>query len=67
MECKVIIKEKELLEKEVNDWLDKNKLKIFNITQTENDGFITLTIFYNDLKETRKLKLDKISKINKSN
>jgi len=62
MKCKVIVAPKTFLEKEVNDWLQTEKINIVNVTQTENElGYITLTIFYLDIKETRKQKLDKIN------
>lgn len=63
MKCKVINTSKTLLEDEVNDWLQSNKYEIVNISQTEsvNNGYITLTIFYLELKEIRKKKLDNLN------
>ena len=63
MKCKVINGSKSNLEQLVNTWLEENKPEIFNILQTEGDsnGYITLTIFYFDIKETRLKKLDKLN------
>ena len=62
MKCKVINSNKYDLEKDVNDWLETGKYEIFNLTQTESasNGYITLTIFYLELKEIRKKKLEKL-------
>jgi len=63
MKCKVINGSKSNLEQLVNTWLEEIKPEIFNILQTESDsnGYITLTIFYFDIKETRLKKLDKLN------
>ena len=65
MKCKVINTSKNLLQEEVNDWLQTEKIEIINITQTEssNNGYITLTIFYLELKEIRKKKLGNLNNI----
>ena len=65
MKCKVINSSKSQLEEEVNEWLETGKYEIINILQTEDSsvGYITLTIFYLDLKEIRKKKLDKLNKL----
>ena len=66
MKCKVINTSKTNLEKDINNWLqfESGKFNITNITQTESsmNGYITLTIFYEELKEIRKRKLDKLNK-----
>ena len=64
MLCKVINAGKYELEKLVNIWLESGKYEIKTVTQTESDenGYITLTIFYYDLKELREMKLKKIEK-----
>jgi len=67
MKCKVFTVNKKILEHEVNEWLQSDEVKKFNITnitQTESTdiGYITLTIFYEELKEVRKRKLDKLNK-----
>lgn len=66
MKCKVINTSKNLLQEEVNDWLQTDKIEIINIVQTEssNNGYITLTIFYLELKEIRKKKLQKFDNLN---
>jgi len=63
MICKVINTGKGSLEKEVNDWLETGKYEIVEILQTESaeNGYITLTIFYLDIAESRKKKIDKIN------
>ena len=62
MKCKVINSSKKKLEQIVNEWLDEAKCEIFNISQTESaeNGYITLTIFYYDLKEARLKKLNEL-------
>lgn len=61
MKCKVINIGKSVLEYEVNNWLDSGKYEIFDIVQTQEDSYITLTIFYLDKQEIRKKKLDKLN------
>lgn len=63
MKCKVINSSKLSLEKDVNDWLSSNNCTISQVLQTESDhnGYITLTIFYYELKELRKEKLNKLN------
>jgi len=65
MKCKVINSSKSQLEEEVNEWLETGKYEIINILQTEDSsvGYVTLTIFYLDLKEIRKKKLDKLNNL----
>ena len=65
MKCKIINSSKQNLERDVNIWLESGKYEINNIAQTEsvNIGYITLTIFYLDLKEIRKKKIIKINNI----
>jgi hypothetical protein len=62
MKCKVINSSKKNLEYDINEWLESGKYNIVQVLQTEENttGYITLTIFYQDLKETRKSKLEKI-------
>jgi hypothetical protein len=64
MNCKVINSHKKNLEDDVNNWLKTGKYEITNIFQTEdaNMGYITLTMFYRDLKEVRSEKIKKINK-----
>lgn len=66
MFCKVINTSKQYLEDEVNEWLLSGKYDIINVVQTESasNGYITLTIFYLTLKESRKKKLDNLRDIN---
>jgi hypothetical protein len=63
MQCKVINSVKQSLEEDVNNWLKEVNPEIFNILQSESDsnGYITLTIFYFDKKEVRLKKLDKLN------
>jgi len=64
MICKVINTSKQELEQNTNKWLNENNgIEIINILQSESsdNGYITLTIFYLNLKESR---LKKINKIN---
>ena len=63
MKCKVINASKTQLESDVNNWLDLDKFEIFKILQTQNESYITLTIFYFDLKEIRAKKLNKLKKL----
>jgi len=63
MKCKVINSYKSNLEVEVNKWLESGKYEIIKTEQTQGDGYITLTIFYLDIKEARAKKIEKIEKI----
>lgn len=63
MRCKVINASKSNLERLTNDWLEEGKYEIINLTQTQDDSYITLTIFYLEKKEIRKKKLDKLNKL----
>lgn len=62
MKCKVINSSKKGLEDEVNDFLNLENPEIFKVLQTESDtnGYITLTIFYYTKNEVRAKKLLKI-------
>jgi len=62
MKCKVITADKRSLEDRLNDWLSTGKYNISNISQTQDDIYITVTIFYLDIQEERKKKLQKINK-----
>jgi len=61
MKCKVINTSKTLLERDVNNWLSSGKYEIFDILQTQEESYITVTIFYLDLKELRAKKLQKLN------
>lgn len=61
MKCKVFVEHNKALEDKVNKWLESGKYNIITMTQSF-DVYVTLTIIYEDLKEIRKRKLDKISK-----
>ena len=67
MKCKVINSTKNFLENDVNEWLKTGKYEITQILQTENlqQGYVTLTIFYLELQEARKKKIDKLNNIDK--
>ena len=62
MKCKVINSSKKGLEDEVNEWLKSENPEIFKVLQTESDsnGYVTLTIFYYTKNEVRAKKLEKI-------
>lgn len=62
MKCKVITDGRLSIEKEINEWLDNNKIEIFDITQSQNDNYVTVSIFYYDKQEIRKKKLEKLNK-----
>jgi hypothetical protein len=61
MLCKVINSSNYNLEKDINDWLSTGKYEIINIFQTQNDLFVTTTIFYLDIKEVREKKIKKLN------
>jgi len=61
MKCKVINSNKNNLEQRMTEWLITVEIEIINIVQTQENSYITLTILYNDIKEVRKLKLDKLN------
>jgi hypothetical protein len=64
MKCKVITSPKNTLEEDINKWLKTEKVDLTSVTQTENEvGYVTVTIFYLDIKETRKKKLDKLNNL----
>lgn len=56
-----------MLEKDINEWLQTGKYEITNILQTEESSYITLTIFYLELDEIRRRKLDNLNNINNEN
>ena len=66
MRCKVIQSTPGFLEKEVNEWLSTGKYEIINISQTQDNFFVTITIFYLEKSEIRERKLKKLNKINKN-
>lgn len=51
-----------MLEEDINEWLQTGKYEITNILQTEENSYITLTIFYLELDEIRKRKLNNLNK-----
>ena len=63
MRCKVINSYKTNLEEEVNKWLSSGKYEIIKTEQSQRDDYITLTIFYLDIKEARIKKLNKIENL----
>lgn len=65
MKCKVFTTGRMFLEQEVNDWLETKKIEIVSVVQTESDqnGYITLTIFYLDQNEIRSKKLEILNNI----
>jgi len=67
MKCRVISGSGKKIEDAVNNWLDNNKVEIFEILQTENNTYITISIFYYDKTEERKHKLNKINKDEREN
>lgn len=66
MLCKVINSSKPHLEEDINNWLKSGKyeIKIINQTESRDNGYITVTIFYYDLAESRQKKLEEINKKN---
>lgn len=65
MKCKVFTTGRMFLEQEVNDWLETKKIEIVSVVQTESDqnGYITLTILYLDQNEIRSKKLEILNNI----
>ena len=61
MLCKVINSSKYELEKCINDWLSTGKYEIFDVLQTQDESYVTTTIFYLDIKEVREKKLKKLN------
>jgi predicted amino acid-binding ACT domain protein len=61
MKCKIINSNKTTLEEKINEWLSTSNIEIFNVTQTQDDDYITIAIFYYDQSELRKLKLKKLN------
>jgi phosphoribosylformimino-5-aminoimidazole carboxamide ribonucleotide (ProFAR) isomerase len=62
MKCKVFTENISNLENAVNNWLSTGKFNIVKMTQSY-DVYVTLTIIYEDIKEIRRKKLDKIDNI----
>jgi len=60
MKCKVINSNKNTLEEKINDWLSTETVEIFNFVQTQHNEYITITFFYYDKSELRKIKLKKL-------
>jgi len=60
MKCKVINSNKSTLEEKINDWLVNENFEIFNVVQTQESDYITITFLYYDKLELRKMKLKKI-------
>lgn len=63
MKCKVINTSNSTLEDNVNVWLSDNpaiEIIIVNQTESATNGYITLTMFYFDIKESRNKKLEQI-------
>lgn len=65
MKCKVFTTSRLVLEQDVNNWLETEKIEIVSVVQTESDqnGYITLTIFYLDKNEIRSKKLERLNNI----
>lgn len=65
MKCKVFTTGRKFLEQEVNNWLETKKIEIVSVVQTESDqnGYITLTILYLDQNEIRSKKLEILNNI----
>jgi hypothetical protein len=61
MRCKVINSNKNTLEEKINEWLNTDIFEIFNVVQTQDDEYITITFLYYDKLELRKLKLEKLN------
>jgi len=57
MKCKVINSNKSTLEEKINDWLVNENFEIFNVVQTQESDYITITFLYYDKLELRKMKL----------
>ena len=61
MRCKVINSNKNTLEEKINEWLNTDIFEIFNVVQTQDDEYITITFLYYDKLELIKLKLEKLN------
>jgi predicted amino acid-binding ACT domain protein len=66
MKCKVINGSKNNLEQLTNEWLATGKYEIVEIQQTQIESYITLTIFYLEIKEAREKKLKRLDAISKN-
>ena len=61
MRCKVIISGRNTIEDNVNDWLSSGKYEIINMLQSQDELYITITIFYLEKNEIRENKLKKLN------
>ena len=62
MKCKVFNDDKQLIEEEINGWLENNNIEIVYVTQTQYSTYVTICIFYYSDNELRKNKLYKLNK-----
>lgn len=62
MRCKIIISGKNTIEDNVNNWLSSGKYEIVNILQSQDELYITITIFYLEKNEIREKKLKQLNK-----
>ena len=60
MKCKVINSNKMTLQDNIDEWLETGKYEIVETNQTQDNGYITLTIWYLDKNEMRSKKLRKL-------
>lgn len=61
MKCKVINSNKTTLEEKINYWLNDGNFEIFDVVQTQENEYITITFLYYDKSESRKIKLEKLN------
>ena len=67
MKCKVISCSNYKIEEKINLWLINNKVEIFKILQTQDNTYVTVTIFYLEEQEIRKKKLNKLNNNERNN
>lgn len=64
MKCKVFYNSVTTSEYQINEWLKDNPVNITQMKQSYADtGYLIITILYDDLKELRKKKLDKLNNL----
>ena len=62
MKCKVFYNGVKATEDSINEWLSQNPVNVTQMKQSYSDtGYLIVTILYDELKEIRKKKLDKLN------
>jgi hypothetical protein len=62
MKCKVFFNSTKTTEYSINEWLSQNSVNITQMKQSYDEaGYLIVTILYDELKEIRRKKLEKLN------